>query len=95
MEVVIVTTNKELRQIIKEELRGILRELEAELQVESDLDLKQPPANKSQAAEFLGISYPTLQNLLETKQLDSFLIGNQLKITWKSLYAFARNEHTK
>lgn len=44
-----------------------------------------PPATRKQAAKFLNISLPTLDILLKTKQLQSFEIGVQKRISWDTL----------
>lgn len=46
------------------------------------------PATRQEAAQFLGISLPTVDQLIRSKQLASFRIGKSVRINWSDLESF-------
>lgn len=49
-----------------------------------------PPATRKEAAEFLGLSLPTLDTLIRTKQLKAYRIGRQVRINWEELERYVK-----
>lgn len=50
----------------------------------------QAPASRIEAARHLGISLPTLDTLIRTKQIKSFNIGRQVRIDWDELERYGK-----
>lgn len=54
-----------------------------------------PPATRKEAADFLGLSLPTLDTLIKTDQLKAFNIGRQIRVNWNDLEAFLNEKGGK
>ncbi|RKR83310.1 excisionase family DNA binding protein [Mucilaginibacter gracilis] len=52
----------------------------------------EPPATRGHAASYLGISLPTLDNLIKSGQIKSFNIGRQVRIKWADLEAYVNGK---
>lgn len=48
------------------------------------------PATRKEAAEFLGLSLPTLDTLIRTEQINAFRIGRKVRINWEELERYVK-----
>jgi excisionase family DNA binding protein len=53
---------------------------------------QRPPANRTTAAAYLGISLPTLDILFKTGQIPRFNIGRQVRVKWEDLEAYVNKK---
>jgi excisionase family DNA binding protein len=61
--------------------------------IKSSINLNnEPPVSRQAAADHLGISKPTLDNLIKTGQLPAFNIGRQVRIKWSDIEAYVNKK---
>lgn len=51
-----------------------------------------PPLTRQQAAQYLGISLPTLDTLISTKQIKSFRIGRSVRISREDIEGYVNKK---
>jgi excisionase family DNA binding protein len=52
----------------------------------------QPPATRQLAADHLGVSLPTLDKLINSRQLKAFNIGRQVRIKWDEIQEYVNKK---
>lgn len=64
----------------------LLRDLVSKVNlISATSETMKAPATRRDAAEYLGISLPTLDQLIKSNQLPVFNVGRQVRIKWSDL----------
>lgn len=81
------------QSLVKQAVHDALAEQTAQQQAETQQDAR-PPATRKEAAAYLGISLPTLDTLIKTKQINAFHIGSNVRITWAELERYVADKES-
>lgn len=68
--------------------QAISKALAGQLSANEQSQEPRAPANRREAATYLGISLPTLDSLIRTGQLKAKRIGRNVRIPWESLEGY-------
>lgn len=82
MNRIIQASEEEFLQIVRLAVREEMKSF-----VPANME-QRAPATKKEAADHLGISLPTLDQLIKTKQLKSFNIGRSVRFRWVDIEAY-------
>jgi len=78
----------------REGLKSVLSEILQEFNlIKPEEELPKPPATRKEAAQYLNISLPTLDTLLDRGSIASFKIGRQVRINWIDLEGYVRSKN--
>ena len=88
MEQLVVTTQSQLLELIKEGVRSVISEMPAI----STQGQREPSGTKKQAAAYLKVSVSTLDTLTATGQVKSFRIGKRVMYRYADLDAYINSK---
>jgi excisionase family DNA binding protein len=84
MNRIIQASESEFLSLVEQAVRNVLKDY----QPASTTDQPQPPATKKEAANYLGVSMPTLDALMRSGELKFFNIGRSVRLRWADIDAY-------